>query len=274
MGTCPRSFDVLSAEDLDLSEKKESRVLGTLERLEREQRFRRVRSEDFQVIEEVFDKPTLLAANELINTGAFKYLNGVVSSGKEARVYWGVRDEGSDAAVKIYLVTSAIFKRRLPYIVGDPRFKKIKRSGSGMIEQWVRKEHKNLSTAFSAGIRVPEIIDYKRNILVMEFIGEHGKPAPILAKVEVSGKLYRSIISCIRKLYQGAGLVHADLSEYNVFLNKSELVYFDFGSAVSVDHPLAKDFLTRDVININRFFSSRGVSVRSTDRLVDEVMGN
>ena len=76
-------------------------------------------------------------------------------------------------------------------------------------------------------------------------------------------------------LYQKAGLVHADLSEYNIFKNpKGEIMLLDFGSAVDVQHPNAKQFLVRDVQNVNRFFIKRGINVIETTTLVEKITGN
>ena len=54
-------------------------------------------------------------------------------------------------------------------------------------------------------------------------------------------------------------LVHADLSEYNIFKHGSERVIFDMGSAVLSSHPEATDFLRRDLVNVVRFFKKRGL---------------
>ena len=72
--------------DLEVDSEAEKRVLRQLRRYDKESRFLIKRSEDYQVLEEVFDRPTLLTLNHMINSKIFKYLNGVVSTGKESRV--------------------------------------------------------------------------------------------------------------------------------------------------------------------------------------------
>jgi RIO kinase 1 len=68
--------------------------------------------------------------------------------------------------------------------------------------------------------------------------------------------------------------VHADLSEYNIFKTDNGLMFFDFGSAVDIGHPNSKQFLIRDVININRFFAKRGIEkILDTVHAVDEIIG-
>jgi RIO kinase 1 len=72
-------------------------------------------------------------------------------------------------------------------------------------------------------------------------------------------------------LYQKANLVHADLSEYNIFRTDRGIMLFDFGSAVDVKHPNSKQFLVRDVLNINRFFEKRGVETGDIADIVEQI---
>jgi RIO kinase 1 len=249
------------------------RALQRLQRYERESRFLVKRSEDYQVLEEVFDRPTLLTLHGLLQGGVFDYLNGVVRSGKEARIYWGVKEPSTHYAVKIYLVVAAEFRRRLPYILGDPRFQHIKKESRRLVELWARKEFRNLQTAWEAKIPVPEPVEVRHNVLVMQFIGEDGVPAPLLAESGVGRSEYLTLVRLVTRLYQEAQLVHADLSEYNVFRHQRKLVLFDFGSAVHIAHPMARQFLARDLSNTNRFFSKRGVQVTREDKLLRRVIG-
>jgi RIO kinase 1 len=92
------------------------------ERVDKRDRVILKNEEERSVFEEVFDRKTLMILYDLSNNEAFAYLNGVISSGKEARVYWGVRSDGTDVAVKIYLVSSSDYKKRMQYVEGDPRF--------------------------------------------------------------------------------------------------------------------------------------------------------
>ena len=80
------------------------------------------------VMEEVFDRSTLMTIYEFLNKRTIDEIYGVVKAGKEARIYWGKDAEGKELAIKIYLTTSADFKKgMLPYIEGDPRFAHVRR---------------------------------------------------------------------------------------------------------------------------------------------------
>jgi RIO kinase 1 len=222
-------------------------------------------------MEEVFDQATRLALRDLMSKGEISELNGVVSAGKEGRVYYGVTGKGDPRAVKIYMVASADFKKRLVYISGDRRFGKIPGSSTEIIKLWVRKEFKNLQLAHSKGVRVPRPYSFLRNVIVMEYIGEPPAPAPTMAEAEVDPSDYKWVFSSISKLYRSAELVHADLSEYNIFKWGDERVIFDMGSAVTNSHPQAATFLRRDIANMVRFFRKRGIFEREAEDWFGEI---
>lgn len=256
--------------DEDITERLSRKVTHGLAKLEKEQRILRRDKSDRAVFEEVFDKRTLMILYDLMNAKVFSQLNGVVASGKESRVYWGITNTNTSVAVKIYLVTSAEFKHRLQYIAGDPRFGSVRKGMKNIVQLWARKEFKNLTTAYNAKVPVPRPIYVKGNVLVMEFIGKGGVPAPTLNVCDVTHKHYLEVLKAASKLYK-AGLVHADLSAYNVFLHKDKIMLFDFGSAVAIAHPNATQFLTRDISNINKFFSKKGINVYDLDKALKVV---
>lgn len=227
--------------------------------------------EERQVFEEVFDRQTLMILYDLANKGEFSYLNGVLSSGKEARVYAGVKQDGSDVAVKIYLVASSDYKKRLQYVLGDPRFGKIRRDSRGVAELWARKEFTNLKTAFEAGVPVPQPFSFSGNVVLMQFIGLNGVPAPRLVDREVTRKDYLETVKSVRLTFRKAQLVHSDVSEYNILKFQGKIVLFDFSSAVSILHPMAEEYLKRDIYNLNRFFSKRGIRVTDDDKLISSI---
>ena len=230
-------------------------------------------SNERKTVEEVFDKATNVALSELMAKGELAYLNGVVRAGKEARVYWGVAADGSPRAVKIYLTASAGFKKRMRYIAGDKRFQNLPGSVRQMIKLWVQKEYKNLRLAGEAGVRVPKALAFNENVIVMEFIGDPPAPAQTFAEAEVNLQDYKWTMKMIRQLYKKADLVHADLSEYNIFKQSSkERVLFDMGSAVLTSHPESKELLLRDITNMVRFFKRRGVYQKEPEQILEAVL--
>jgi RIO kinase 1 len=254
--------------DDDESPKMQERMM----RLERETRFRRKDSDQRKVMEEVFDSATRAAVEELVRKGRIAELHGVVAAGKESRVYYAVDPEGKPVAVKIYLTASAEFKKRLGYIAGDRRFGKLPSNAREIIYLWVRKEFKNLQTAAEAGVRVPVPYGFHKNILVMEYIGQPPGAPPTFSEAEVDQSDYKWTFEMVAKLYRSAHLVHADLSEFNIFKVEGERILFDMGSAVLTSHPQSEEFLRRDITNMVRFFKRRGIFDRDADSWLKDLI--
>lgn len=241
---------------------------------ERDSRFLVKRSEDYQVFDNVFDVPTLMTINQMVDDDIIEHVRGSLAAGKESKVYLAVAPDESLRILKIYLTVSAEFKKRMQYIAGDPRFSDIKKGSRNLMTLWAKKEFKNMRAAHAAGVRVPAPITVRKNVLVMEFVGDsEGNSVPPLVESEVTSDDYRQVIEQVSLLYQKARLVHADLSEYNIFKTDKGIMLFDFGSAVDIRHPNSKQFLIRDVINVNRFFAKREVEVLDTAQAVEKIIG-
>lgn len=237
---------------------------------------REKRSEEMESLEEVFDRSTLMIVYRMLNRGYIRRIFGVVRSGKESRVYWGLGKRNKPVALKIFLTTSADFRKgRMMYIKGDERFKSTRTDTRSLINLWALKEFRNLQQAEEAGVRVPSPLKVEGNVLLMEFIGRKGIPAPLLRETPLDhpGRAYDMIAEAVRRLYQKAQLVHSDLSEYNIMMVDSAPVIFDFAQAVPPEHPMARSFLERDLTRLNDYFSKIGVSVPSIERLTLWVTG-
>lgn len=232
------------------------------------------RSEEYEVLEEVFDRSTLMTIYDFLNKGIIDEIYGVLKAGKEARIYWGKDPDGKELAIKIYLTISAEFRKgMLAYIEGDPRFTHVRRDTRSLVYAWAQKEFKNLQRAAAADLRVPEPIDVSNNVLVMEFIGKNGITAPLLKDTPLKDpkRIYQQLLAYVKKLYQKARLVHADLSEYNVMLWNNQLVLFDISQAVLLGHPMADQFLRRDLENLHRYFKKLNVDVLSIEEMYRRV---
>ena len=224
-----------------------------------------------KTVNEVLDKLTTLTLFNLIKSKTIAYVNGVVRAGKESVVFWAVSPDNNDVALKVYLVTTASFKKRAAYILGDPRFSRIKKGTRNLVYLWAKKEHQNLTRCVRNSIPVVKPITVKNNVLALEFVGKDGIPAKTLIESEVNGDDYKSAIRLIKQLYKKARLVHGDFSEYNIFKTENGLVLFDLGSAVDLEHPKSHEFLKRDIENISNFFVRRGLTVKNPIDIINEV---
>ena len=206
----------------------------------------------------VFDRRTLLILSKLIKKGILRSVDYPVSTGKEANVFRATTPEGSYLAVKIYKITTAGFSKKMAYLEGDPRFKSIKKRDSEIVKLFARKEFKNLQICEGAKVHAPKPVFLSEDIVVMEFLGEGGVP---YATMDMTGprseKDLDSILNDMRRMYR-AGLVHADMSEYNIMLGKAPYL-IDFGQGVVLGHPNAGTFLERDVKNILNYFAKFGI---------------
>jgi RIO kinase 1 len=241
---------------------------------ETEQLMKEKRSEEYEALEEVFDRSTLMVIYHFLNKGVIDEIHGVVKAGKESRVYWGKNREGKELAIKIYLTLSAEFRKgMIKYIEGDPRFKGVKRDTRSLIFTWAQKEFKNLEQSVRAKVRVPKPIAVKNNVLVMEFIGNNGISAPSMKEQSPRNpeRVYSVLLTYLHKLYNKAELVHGDLSEYNIMIWRRRPVLFDMSQAVPISHPMADFLLRRDLTNLNKFFTRLGATVPSVEDSYREV---
>ncbi len=210
-----------------------------------------------KITDTVFDKSTLMTLYALIRKGVIDLLYGVIKTGKESNVYLGKDKNGDNVAVKIHRIGTGDYRSMLDYIEGDLRFKGIKKSKRSIVYIWVKKEFKNLKRAKDCGVRVPDPIAFKNNVLVMEFIGEYDVASPMLKNVRLNDprKVFETIRLDMKKLYNDGNLVHGDLSEYNILMKNDVPVLIDISQGVIREHPRAEEFLKRDVSNVCRFFS-------------------
>ncbi|MHA1783878.1 MAG: serine protein kinase RIO [Candidatus Helarchaeota archaeon] len=243
---------------------------------------RKIKDKDDQkVVEGTFDSSTMLTIYELLNRKHIDSIGGVISTGKEANVYRAYLEKESEKdsnvkesimyALKIYRVKTSDPRHMYAYIVGDPRFKRIRRKMKDIVFVWAEKEYKNLKRAYDAEVRVPKPVVVKKNLLLMEFIGLNGTevPAPLLkdTKLDEPQKVFDIIFENIKRLYHYARLVHADLSEYNILMpTKVDPVIIDISQAVVRHHPQSEEFLFRDLKNLLNYFKKFDINIPSVKK--------
>jgi RIO kinase 1 len=62
-----------------------------------------------------------------------------------------------------------------------------------------------------------------------------------------------------------AHLVHGDLSEYNIVIDKNKAYFIDVSQALPINHPLAIELLNKDIKNIVKFFNRKGLKIDEND---------
>ena len=253
-------------EEIDVSDTEADRIARKRDR-EFETFTERIKDADQLKVEgEVFDEATLAAIYKLVQEGHIAAFGGPISTGKEANVFNALAGDGeSEVAVKIYRITNSNFRQMKDYMVGDPRFEGLRGDKKEVVLAWTRKEFANLNRARTAGVRTPEPIAVERNVLVMEYLGDEQR-APSLAEAHLENP--ETALEVVREYMARlhiAGLVHGDLSEYNILVHDGELVIIDLGQAVTIHHPNAGEFLERDCRNVAAFFQRQGLDVTGND---------
>lgn len=228
---------------------------------------------DFRIERKVFDEKTLYAIYKLMMRGFIKTVENFVKEGKESLVLSGKDKSGNWLAIKVYRNEYSDFKSMWKYLAGDPRFSGLKKDRRSTILSWCKREFKNLKIAYEAGVSCPKAITFYENVLVVEFIGENGKLAPTLSDMKFNPDdaqwIYEYVLCEMEKIIN-AGLIHTDLSAYNIiFFEKPYII--DFSQAVPLNHTMAKEFLKRDIKNINSYFKKLDVKVKNESELFNNL---
>lgn len=203
----------------------------------------------------------------LVQDGAIEKVVQPIMSGKEASLYVVLVD-GKPCAAKVYKeAQSRSFRQRADYVEGrQVRGSRQQRAlvnksrfGKELLEEsWQTAELDALQRLETAGVRVPHPLLFVDNVLVMSLVLDaEGRAAPRLSDLEFYPQEARYLMGVlldqiIRMLC--AGIVHGDLSEYNVLMSHEGPVIIDLPQAISVSHNRnARALLLRDVNNITRF---------------------
>ncbi|XP_041804273.1 serine/threonine-protein kinase RIO1 isoform X1 [Chelmon rostratus] len=230
---------------------------------------------DRATVEQVLDPRTRMILFKMLSRGVICEINGCISTGKEANVYHASTSTAESRAIKIYKTSILLFKDRDKYVSGEFRFRHgyCKGNPRKMVRTWAEKEMRNLIRLQIAGIPSPEPLLLRSHVLVMSFIGKDNMPAPLLKNASFSEskarELYLQVVQNMRKMFQEARLVHADLSEFNMLYHNGDAYIIDVSQSVEHDHPHSLEFLRKDCSNVNEFFVKHGVAVMTVRELFD-----
>ena len=233
--------------------------------------------EALKIEEEVFDTRTMLRLKNMFSKGIISKLHFKIATGKEADIYLaepGVNITAELVIIKIFRIETSAFRNRMRYIIGDPRFGRIKSDIYSIVNEWCKKEYGNLKFAEMAGIHAPKPYLFSGNVLAMEFIGTDGVPSKPLKETGTTNpkETLESILADVKKLYN-SGLVHADLSEYNILMKGNVPYLIDFGQAVVLEHTNAMEFLRRDIDTILAYFSKNYKIEKNADDVFKLITG-
>ena len=195
-----------------------------------------------------FDAYDLLALSDLVKRGTVKAFGERIGVGKESVVYEALGE--THLAIK--------FHRQ-----GRTSFKHIRRLRDHLTDQtkvpWIyaaalaaRHEFAIMEKLYPI-VSIPRPFAVSRHVLAMEFVS-----GPALNRITLSDPEngLNMILGEVAAAW-GLGVIHADLSEFNVMVDESGPKIIDWPQAVEVTHPHAQELLERDLVNVLRFFERK-----------------
>jgi len=195
-----------------------------------------------------------LALNELKDRLRIVQLSPSASKGKESDIHVGTTSSGEDLVLKFYRFGRVSFRsvmskreitsHRLPWVLMSAR------AASQEADAYRHLQAK--------GVAVPQLVAVNRHVLVLKNV-----PGALLQYVrQVDLELARRVFEQLRRMYENAGVVHVDMSSFNILVGDDGLVYLiDFPQWVPRSHRNARTYLDRDMQNIVDFFRRRQVKI-------------
>lgn len=193
-----------------------------------------------------------LAINALVKDGVLEAFGKPLGVGKEADVYDAVNPKAERIAVKFHRLGRISFRQTIR-----------KRGYTIKHAHWLfqskfaaEREFQALKLVFPHGVAVPKPISQNRHVLVMGMI--EGAELAEWKEISKPERVLKEILINVRKAFLKAGVIHADLSEYNIILKPDmHVLIIDWPQYVTRNHPNAQQLLTRDVKNVLRYFKRK-----------------
>ena len=209
------------------------------------------------------------ALKGVVDLGVIDSVIRPLQSGKEAQIYL-VEAKGERRVAKVYKdASNRSFKHRSEYVEGRKvrnsrqqraMDKKSKFGRAEMEAAWKSAEVDVLHRLHNTGVPVPTPYEFVDGVLIMELItGVDGAPAPRLIDVTFTYKeaeeMLKVLVQYVVKMLC-AGVVHGDLSDFNILIGANGPVIIDFPQAIDpAKNNNARKLLLRDVKNLTFFLS-------------------
>jgi len=195
----------------------------------------------------------LLALNALVRSEVVEALGMSLGMGKEADIFEALTPSNIKVAIKFHRLGRISFRdtrRKREYIANRHHISWLYQSRLA-----AEKEYNALSIVKKAGVCVPEPIAQNRHTIVMEKI--EGNQIGEIASLEDPKSFLNEILINVKKSFN-AGIIHADLSEFNIMVTNDGRIYIiDWPQYIKKDHKNSEEYLERDLQNILNFFNRK-----------------
>jgi RIO kinase 2 len=193
-----------------------------------------------------------LAINALVKAGVLEAFGKSLGVGKEADVFDAINPKGERIAVKFHRLGRISFRqtqRKRGYV----------KEHAGWLFQSrlaAEKEFEALKIVYPKGVAVPEPISQNRHVIVMGMI--EGVELAKLRRIPKLTRILKEVLRNVRRTYLKGGIIHADLSEYNIIIKPNlHILIIDWPQYVRREHPNAQELLKRDIQNILQYFERK-----------------
>ncbi len=233
-------------------------------RLERVNKFKLVEGKitkyrGYKVLPSGYD---VLAIWDLVQEDVIEAFGREMGIGKEADIYDALDPKNRRVAIKF---------NRLGLTFTDVKEKR----SYGSVPNWINASKKAARKEFEAlkklypKVEVPEPVAYNRHVIVMGLI--EGEELAEVSDIDFPEPVLDEIIRNAKEAYQ-TGVIHGDLSEYNIIIKKNgEILIIDWPQWEEKDHPEADKLLKRDLKNVIRFFEKKFGVTRDVEKILDEI---
>ncbi|MEM0481344.1 MAG: RIO1 family regulatory kinase/ATPase [Nitrososphaerota archaeon] len=209
----------------------------------------------------------MLALHSAYRRGILTYIGVKIGVGKEADIYVGRTGEGNVVGVKFYRIGRTSIKKHR-------RFREAGLEAANYLassKMSAQREIQALRILYPRGVPVPAPVYRNRHMIVTSLI--EGELLARINKLSEPEALFWEIINSV-KMALDAGVIHCDLSHYNILITPEERhVIIDWPQWVRPSHPNAELYLRRDIENMAAFFRRRFRLARSVEEIISWVSG-
>jgi RIO kinase 2 len=211
-----------------------------------------------------------LALNALVKAGKLEALGKPVGIGKEADVFEGLTPSGEKVIVKFHRVGRVSFRktRRVRRYIAD----RTHISWLYQSRKAAEKEFEALEILDRINAKAPKPIAQNRHVVVMSFFS--GVELVNVKVVDEPLPLFKDIVDEVKRVYFEAGLIHGDLSEYNIIIKEDgDFMLIDWPQFMKRSDPESEKYLKRDLEKIVSFFNKRFKLKLNPNQVLNYVLG-